>query len=69
MLVTLAAGSALITAIDIPDAVNAASLGAKTVNTLFLSDTAGMSPALVTAAFKIEKLVFVLSISPMVLPA
>jgi hypothetical protein len=69
MLVTLAAGSALITAMEIPEAANAALLGAKTVNTLFLSDTAGMSPALVTAAFSIEKLVFVLSISPMVLPA
>ena len=50
MLATEAAGSALIAANGIPDKVNAASLGAKTVNTLFLSETAAIIPAFVTAA-------------------
>jgi len=69
MLATDAAGSALIAANGIPDKVKAASLGAKTVNTLFLSETAAIIPAFVTAAFRIEKLGLVLRISPIVLPA
>ena len=56
MLVTDAAGSALIATNGIPDAMNAASLGAKTVNSLFLSETAAIMPAFVTAALRIEKL-------------
>ena len=52
----------------IPDAINAASLGAKTVNTFPLLETASSNPALTTAAFNIEKLASVFSISPMVLP-
>jgi hypothetical protein len=69
MLATDAAGSALMAANGIPDKVNAASLGAKTVKTLFLSETAAIIPAFVTAAFRIEKLGLVLRISPIVLPA
>ncbi|MEY3945873.1 MAG: hypothetical protein RJB03_579, partial [Bacteroidota bacterium] len=69
MLVTVAAGSAAMAAAEIPDKVKAALLGAKTVNTLFLSDTAAIMPAFVTAAFKMEKFGLVFSTSPMVLPA
>ena len=69
MLATVAAGKALITPREIPERVNAASSGAKTVNTLFLSVTAGSSPAFVTAAFKIEKLGLVFNTSPIELPA
>jgi hypothetical protein len=69
MLVTVAAGSALIAANGMPDKVNAASLGAKTVKTLFLSETAAIMPAFVTAALRIEKLGLVFRMSPMVLPA
>jgi hypothetical protein len=69
MLVTEAAGRALMAAKGIPDAIKAASLGAKTVKTLFLSETAAIRPAFVTAAFKIEKFGLVLRISPIVLPA
>jgi len=69
MLVTDAAGSALIATNGIPDAMNAASLGAKTVKTLFLSETAAIMPAFVTAALRIEKLGLVFRMSPMVLPA
>jgi hypothetical protein len=69
MLATLAAGNALITAREIPEAVNAASLGANTVNRLFLSDTAVIKPAFVTAARSIEKLALVFNTSPIVLPA
>jgi hypothetical protein len=49
--------------------MNAASLGAKTVNSLFLSETAAIMPAFVTAALRIEKLGLVFRMSPMVLPA
>ncbi|NBT17134.1 MAG: hypothetical protein EBS95_12470 [Chitinophagia bacterium] len=69
MLVTVAAGSAAMAAAEIPDKVKAASLGANTVNTLFLSDTAAIMPAFVTAAFKMEKFGLVFSTSPIVLPA
>jgi hypothetical protein len=69
MLVTEAAGRALMAAKGIPDAIKAASLGAKTVKTLFLSETAAIRPAFVTAAFKIEKFGLVFRMSPMVLPA
>jgi len=58
----------LITAAEIPEYKNAWSLGAKTVKTLFLSETAFIRPALVTAAFRIEKLVLVFNMSPIVLP-
>jgi hypothetical protein len=68
MLVTVAVGNAAMAAAEMPDKVNAASLGAKTVNTLFLSDTAVIKPAFVTAAFKIEKFGLVFSTSPIVLP-
>ena len=68
MLATVDAGRAAITPAEIPDSVKAASLGAKTVKTLFLSDNAGSKPALVTAAFKIEKLGLEFTISPIVLP-
>ena len=69
MLATDAAGSALITANGIPESVNAASLGAKTVNSLFLSETAAIKPAFVTAALRIEKLGLEFRMSPIVLPA
>jgi hypothetical protein len=68
MLAIVEAGKAAIACIGIPDAINAASLGAKTVYTFDLFEIASIIPALVTAAFKIEKLASVLSISPMVLP-
>jgi hypothetical protein len=55
ILATDAAGRALITAREIPERVNAASSGANTVNTVFLSETAGIKPALVTAALRMEK--------------
>jgi hypothetical protein len=68
MLVTVAAGSAAMAAAEIPDKVKAASLGANTVNT-FLSDTAAIMPAFVTAALKMEKFGLVVNTSPIVLPA
>jgi hypothetical protein len=69
MLATDAAGSALIAANGIPDAMNAASLGAKTVYTLLLLETASIIPAFVTAALRIVKLGLVVRMSPIVLPA
>lgn len=69
MLATDAAGSALIAANGIPDAMNAASLGAKTVNSLFLSAIAGNMPAFITAALRIVIFGLVVIMSATVLPA
>jgi hypothetical protein len=69
MLATDAAGSALMAANGIPDAMNAASLGANTVNTLLLLETASSMPAFVTAALSMVKLGLVVRMSPIVLPA
>jgi hypothetical protein len=68
MLATVAAGNAEIACIGIPEAMNAASFGAKTVKTFDLLEMASINPAFRTAAFRIEKLASVFRISPMVLP-
>jgi hypothetical protein len=69
MLATDAAGSALMVVREIPEAVNAALLGANTVNTLLLLETASIIPAFITAALRMVKLGFVVRMSPIVLPA
>jgi hypothetical protein len=68
MLATDAAGSALMAANGIPDAMNAASVGAKTVNSLFLSVRVVSIPALITAALMMLKLGLVVMMSVTVLP-
>jgi hypothetical protein len=68
MLATDAAGSALMAANGKPDAMNAASVGAKTVNSLFLSVRGVSIPDRIRAALMMLKLGLVVMMSVTVLP-